>query len=112
MNSTFEEMVKCKIIAEYYGIERQKEQAMEEMSELIQAIQKLKRCPMSIDDYKKAMDNFVEEIADVYIMICQLMILTNGEKVVSVMHEKLERQMKRIEEEKSVKVKVVEDDNN
>jgi len=97
-------------IAKHYGINNQKEMAIEEMSELIQAIQKLKRCPMSVESYRKTLDNLVEEIADVTIMMYQLMTLVNKRRVHEVMEQKLNRQLKRIEEEKSVKVEVVEDD--
>jgi NTP pyrophosphatase (non-canonical NTP hydrolase) len=60
--------------AEYYGYKRQSQQAIEECSELIQAISKYNR--LLNGEYagkeKKIVANLVEELADVEICIEQL----------------------------------------
>ena len=60
-------------IITHYGFDKQKYIAIEEMSELIQAIIKLDRYKDD-KEYFKYMDKFREELADVYLMILQLML--------------------------------------
>lgn len=81
-------------IAEHYGLDNQLLQAMEECGELIQAISKYKR-------YKDKL-RLIEEIADVQIMINQLVYLLGCEdRVNEMMIIKLKRQTERIKEELS-----------
>lgn len=78
----------CKTIFDYYGIEKQKMQFIQELAELIQAITK--------NDPK----NFIEELADVQVMIDQFIISnrTRYLKIQKIMLEKVDRQLKRIGE--------------
>lgn len=75
-------------IADHYGYEKQKNKTIEELIELADAI---------IHDQE---DNIIEEIADVLIMLNQLIYLKQiKEKVDQTVREKIERQIKRIEKE-------------
>ena len=56
----------------YHGIEQETTIAMEECSELIQAISKCKRYGGFIDNHR---DNLIEEIADVLIIINELQLI-------------------------------------
>ena len=87
---------KIKIIAEHYGYEAQSRQCIEEMAELMQAINKLWRSighgQLTEKSFKECLENLTEEMADVQIMLWQIEYLLSAEK-------KLNRQLKRIEEE-------------
>lgn len=67
--------------AKYYGYEAQSNQLIEECAELIQAVNKYRRVigcigqPVDEDKKAVAMDNLVEEIADVEIMLEQIKYL-------------------------------------
>lgn len=77
-------------IAKHYQFDKQCDQAVEECSELIQAIQKNKR---------NGSGNITEEIADVKIMIAQLeFLLGDGKRkeINRLINQKLERQLERI----------------
>lgn len=82
-------------IADYYE-EKQLDQTVEECSELIQAIMKFKK-----KRNEGTIHNIAEEIADVWIMLQQLIYLNNevGRTVEGIVEEKLDRQLKRIEKE-------------
>ena len=60
--------------AKYYGYEAQSNQLVEECAELIQAVSKYRR---AVDEDKKevALENLIEEIADVEIMLEQIKYL-------------------------------------
>lgn len=95
---------KIKKIAEHYGYDAQSRQCIEEMAELTQAINKWWRVCGNGQNTKKSIAecryNLVEEIADVWIMLCQLDYLLDSEIEVSEMiTKKLDRQLERIEEE-------------
>jgi len=64
-----------------FGHEKQREMLVEECSELIMAIQKLKRAEgvKSKKEVKARMNNFIEEMADVSIVIMQF--CGNDEKI-------------------------------
>ncbi len=81
-------------IADTYGYDAQSRQCIEEMAELTQAINKLWRKPG-----KDSMKHVVEEIADVQIMLCQMVYLLgdDGEEIANMIDTKLDRQIKRIE---------------
>lgn len=83
-------------IAEHYGRMAQSMQTCEECAELIQAVSKLTRGVTEIRILA-----LVEEIADVRIMMSQLMQLYGipETEVSELVDEKLERQLKRIKEE-------------
>lgn len=86
---------RIKRIADYYGLDAQLDMLQEECAELIQAVSKYKR---------KRVTNIVEEMADVFIMLDQIIYLLNKE-VASVdveeiialwMEKKIRRQLERI----------------
>lgn len=85
----------CKLAIETFGTENQINMAIEEMAELIVALNHWRRGRASKDDV-------IEEIADCYIMTCQLChIVTDDEHPYAVkekVYEKLEKLERRIEE--------------
>ena len=82
-------------IADYYGKEPQLGMAQEECAELIQAISKVRRKGETED----TLDHLAEEIADVRIVCCQLSgIFGVTDKVNQYELDKLDRQLRRIEE--------------
>ncbi len=99
---------KIKLIADTYGYDAQSRQCIEEMAELTQAINKFWRkqldCgekPFPVDDMDMpfmTLDyaNLVEEIADVYIMLQQMMYLLGIKSIDKTVREKLDRQLERI----------------
>ena len=80
---------------QYHGIEQETTIAMEECSELIQAISKCKRYGC-IDKYR---ENLIEEIADVLFVIDELKIIYDiSDKAISEIKQyKINRQDYRIE---------------
>lgn len=91
-------------IADHYGYEPQSRQLIEEMAELTQAINKLWRIErksykdiydeVSIDVYK---ENLVEEIADVQIMLWQMLYLLEAQgNVEPIIEQKIARQLERM----------------
>ena len=80
-----------------YGVQAQCDVAIEEMAELTKAIMKIRRVA---DDYEKtqtALENLLEEIADVDIMIDQLKIMWGPKQVEECRKKKLERLDRRLE---------------
>lgn len=93
---------RIKQIADYYGYENQKGMLMEEMGELMQAVNKYDRACAEGDLYGKeyARWKIVQEIADVRIMLDQMTYLLNAEYVADQQYiEKIERQLERIKDE-------------
>lgn len=102
---------KIEFIANHYGFEPQCRQTIEEMAELMIALNKFLRksvdsfevggtvedaCLMLKEEYK----NITEEIADVQIMLYQLSVfLGNRVQVSNMMKEKIDRQLERIKRE-------------
>lgn len=83
------------LILDHYGIEHQKAKTIEELAELIVALQK--NLLSDTDDLSKEV---LEEIADVEIMILQLLSYKGDFlKVCEIMDRKIERQLNRIKEE-------------
>lgn len=82
-------------ILDFYGLRHQKAKTIEELAELIVAIQK--NLLSGEEDLSREV---LEEIADVQIMILQLLSYA-GEfsKVYEIMDLKIERQLNRIKEE-------------
>lgn len=89
---------KIKRIINFYGEEAQKDVAVEEMAELTKELMKERR-----GVYNK--DAILEEIADVTLMLHQLLIIYNftKEDVNRIIDEKVERQIKRVKEDEWVK---------
>ena len=84
----------CRAIANFYGLDSQSLIAIEEMSELTKELCKNQR------GYDRNKD-IIEELADVSIMIEQLIALYECEKEVSDMIDyKVNRQLRRMEHER------------
>lgn len=83
-------------IANHYGLRTQSLKLIEEMAELTQSLSKL-----LINPYDESIDeNVDEEIADVNIMLKQLMYLCGSRQdVYKIMHQKIARQIERIRNE-------------
>lgn len=101
----------CEVIADKYGYEAQSRQAIEEMAELTQAINKLWRKELDLGQLAMeptaelaASENYLhiaEEIADVEICLSQLKYLLDcGMLVDHFKQEKIDRQIKRMEDKK------------
>lgn len=90
---TIDELIKQ--IADYYGVDSQSRQCSEECAELIVALSKLRR-----DDVGPhcAIYNVAEEIADVTIMIMQMMYLLDipDQQIKDIIDEKLWRKIDEI----------------
>lgn len=82
-------------IAEHYGAKAQSMQTCEECAELIQAVSKLTRGETTS---AVRIMSLIEEIADVRIMVSQLMYLYGipESEITSQIEEKLKRQLERI----------------
>ena len=93
-------------IANHYGLEGQKNQLIEEMAELTQAICKMNRvhgCGQPVADSLKIRDlehNLVEELADVRLVLNQVIFLLGcDQEVQEIENQKIERTLERIGEE-------------
>lgn len=98
------------VIADYYGYEPQSRQLIEEMGELIVALNKYWRCkgkiesingtPVSQFFYTEELEekaNVIEEIADVEVMLAQIKyLLFCEERVEEVKQQKIRRQLQRM----------------
>lgn len=85
-----------------YGNAQQTDKAIEEMAELTQALFKYRAALKSKKqwDYEKILKNISEEMADVFIMLCQLVVIyQNCEEVQEFVESKIERLDKRLAEE-------------
>lgn len=102
MTNRFEIDLRLKKIADYFGFDAQAEKAIEEMAELIVEIKHLKkRDENAADIYPR----LIEELADVKIMIDQLVYLVrqdeeNSEDFDFQTESKIERTLLRIKAEK------------
>lgn len=91
-------------IIDHYGIFEQMEICVEELSELIKALMKFKRCGndrfVTEEKLDKARDCIIDELADVMIMRRQMELIFDAEDEVNDRIDfKVRRQLKRIEEE-------------
>ena len=80
-----------KRIADHYGLRRQLWQTVEEMAELTQVICKTRRYDMDA-----VRDHLAEEVADVSIMIDQIVYLLGDNMIAKIREEKINRQLERI----------------
>lgn len=102
MTKRFEIDPRLKIIANHFGFQAQAEKAIEEMAELMVEIKHIeKRSENSAYDYVR----FIEELADVKIMIDQLVYLVRQGEECSDSFDlqtdyKIERTLRRVEAEK------------
>lgn len=85
---------RIKQIADHYGMPAQREQLIEECSELILAAQKCKR-----NGTREAFDNYCEELADVYIMVSEMIYLISPDVIYDIAERKVDRQLHRISKE-------------
>ena len=98
-------------IAQHYKFEKQSRKLAEECAELIQAVNKYYDYTSSYNkeliEYNwKYYQDIVEEIADVQIMIDQIMYLLNinNEAVNEIREKKIARQLERIKNEKEKEI--------
>lgn len=81
-------------IADYHGYFMQRDMLTEECAEVIQAVNKCRRCCVD------AQDNFLEELADIKVLLAQMEHFLNEDKITAIANEKITRELKRIEKEK------------
>lgn len=98
--------LKIKKIADEYGFDAQSDMAIEEMSELTKAILKFRRAAHTTlgQDFQKLADDVLEEVADVQIMLWQVVYLFTQKgygvgEVNNLIDKKINRQLKRMEKE-------------
>ena len=84
-----------KTIANHYGLRVQMRQLIEEMAELTQVICKVERY-----DLDTVRDHLVEEVADVEVVLEQVIYLLGDNRIEQIRAEKIERQKRRIEDGK------------
>jgi NTP pyrophosphatase (non-canonical NTP hydrolase) len=94
--------IMCEAI-DKYGHENQMLQCVEEMAELTQAVSKLRRATTK-PEHERCVDNMVEEVADVYVMLSQMMIIMStiydkGEQLDEMLKYKINRLKERIDNE-------------
>lgn len=92
---------RVKQIADHFGFEAQTEKTIEEVAELTVAIKHMKKIDENCAD---RMINFIEELADVKIMVDQLIYLTEKDaedyfNVGEAIESKIQRTLKRIRNE-------------
>lgn len=80
-------------IAEHYGLRVQMRQLIEEMAELTQVICKAERY-----DLDTVRDHLVEEVADVEVVLDQVIYLLGDNRIEQIRAEKIARQKRRIED--------------
>lgn len=97
---TEEQREVLKLAIEIYDVDNQIFQAIEEMSELIKALLKLRRVdPDDKKEIKKRIWDIEEETADVAIMIAQLEMIFDAGSIQSVANKKIKRLAQRLHEE-------------
>jgi NTP pyrophosphatase (non-canonical NTP hydrolase) len=82
-------------ICQHYGFFNQRDMLVEEAAELIQSVSKCKR------NVTGAWDNFIEETADVYVLLHQMIDIIGEEKFMTVVDDKINRQVLRINNEEN-----------
>lgn len=82
-------------IAEHYGLRVQMRQLIEEMAELTQVICKSERY-----DLDTVREHLVEEVADVQVVLDQVIYLLGDNRIEQIRAEKIARQKRRIEDGK------------
>lgn len=79
----------------HYGYDHQERKAVEEMSELTKELTKIWNCKNESEQII-LIDNIQGEIADVYVMINQLMLLYGRDKIMSIAEHKVDRAIRRM----------------
>ena len=90
----------CRKIVTHYGEKAQRRILIEECAELIQAITKLERAETAGKFGMEERSHLCEEIADVMIMLEQISSCYSWNMISAYIDRKLERQMKRMAEER------------
>lgn len=90
-----------KQIADHYGFTSQANMLTEEAAEFTVALNKLRRG--NTDYYEQ----IKEEVADVLVIALQLRELLGSEKIDEIIHEKVDRQLRRIQEEREAEMERV-----
>lgn len=90
----------CRKIVTHYGEKAQRRILIEECAELVQAVTKLERAETAGKFGMEERSHLCEELADVMIMVEQIASCYSWNLISAYIDKKLERQMKRIEEEK------------
>ena len=80
-------------IAEHYGLRVQMRKLIEEMAELTQVICKAERY-----DLDTVREHLVEEVADVQVVLDQVIYLLGDNRIEQIRAEKIARQKRRIED--------------
>lgn len=83
----------------HYGREAQKDKLKEELNELIEAVEDQQE-----NDCELTNDHYIEELADVSIMVEQMILamdISEQCQYYSMINYKIDRQLRRIENEKS-----------
>ena len=91
-----DEMLVC--IINHYGIKHQEEKAVEEMAELTKELVKKWHCH-DREEGIQLIRNIREEVADVYVMMLQLMKLCDEELVMEIVDEKIKRTVEEMQNE-------------
>ncbi len=92
---------KIEQIATHYTFGQQRAIFVEECAEAIQAVCKVERAADgSFETYAEKMNDLLSEVADVLIMAQQMRFFLGAERVDAEVERKLDRQIKRIREEK------------
>ena len=89
-------------IANHYGEDAQVDMLIEEMSELTKALLKNRRARKGYTNtpVRQTVCDIEEEIADVLVMLAQVIYLGDFEDIEEIIEEKLDRQLDRIAAEK------------
>lgn len=96
---TEEQIQKARTIFQHYGLDSQLRILQEECAELIQAVSKYQRAQDAGKPILQAKTALMEEVADVTIMITQVVCVFSGIALSTIVDNKLDRQLARIKKE-------------
>lgn len=99
---TTQELFACRAIVDHYGADDQRNILIEECGELVQAAAKLNRPAKDDAEKLKRREHFVEELADVSIMVEQMkssLTVSERKKFNDFVAYKIMRQLERIQNE-------------
>lgn len=96
---TEEQIQKARTIFQHYGLDNQLRILQEECAELIQAASKYQRAQDARKPILQAKTVLMEEVADVMIMIAQVVSVFPGKALSTIVDSKLDRQLARIRKE-------------
>lgn len=92
------EDARIEFIAKHYGFTSQADMLTEEAAEFTVALNKLRR------GHADAYEHIKEEVADVLVIACQLRHLLGAEDIDKIIEEKVNRQLRRIQNENDVRM--------